>query len=209
MYICPECGEKLSKNATICPCCGRGNKDYHNNKYDFILIVIGLILFSVGFITTVSFAYENIELTYTGANYSFTYKKSSWFSSKKSIEENDRSDVLLLNNNDQIYIQFDKEMIDLGFDTEVDSSREDLYNMLYDELLAYDNKEYSNISSNFKQIGDKYYLDLNYTTSDIKARMYILCYKTRIMSFYIVHGNNDYKEAETKLLEIFKTLEIK
>ena len=27
MYICPECGEKLNKDATICPCCGRGNKN--------------------------------------------------------------------------------------------------------------------------------------------------------------------------------------
>ena len=64
MYICPECGEKLDKNATICPCCGRGNRDNHNNKYDFILIVFGLIILSIGIITTVSFAYSEKETKY-------------------------------------------------------------------------------------------------------------------------------------------------
>ena len=45
MYICPECGEKLNKDATICPCCGRGNKNNINDKYSFKIIVIGIIIF--------------------------------------------------------------------------------------------------------------------------------------------------------------------
>ena len=208
MYICPECGEKLNQNATICPCCGRGNREARNNKYDFILIIIGLIIFSIGTIVIVSSSYEKKEMIYYGENYSFTYKKGDWAKTEKVKPIDENSDILLFNNNDDIYIQFDKKMTDLGFDVDVDSSRSDLYNALYKELITYSRGEYSNLSSTFNKVDEKYYLNLNYQYKDTKAKMYILCYKTKVMVFYIIHNGKNFQKVEDKLLDIFKNIKI-
>ena len=209
MYICPECGEKLDKNATICPCCGRGNRDNHNNKYDFILIVFGLIILSIGIITTVSFAYSGKETKYDGVNYSFIYKNNYWLSSKEVKSLDDSKDILVFNDDSNIYIQFDKEMIDIGYDVDIDSSRDDLYNFLYKGLINYSSKEYSGVSPKFNRIEDKYYITSNYYKNNISAKMYIVCYHTKMMSFYIVHNGKNYQQVEEKILDIIKTIEIK
>ena len=208
MYICPECGEKLNKDATICPCCGRGNKNNINDKYSFKIIVIGIIIFSIGLIMAVSLSYEKKEMTYYGVNYSFTYKKGSWSPTKKLKPIDENSDILILNNEDDIYIQFDKEMIDLGFDVDVDSSRNDLYKLFYKELITYNKGEYSNLSSKFNKIDEKYYLNIDYKKNNIKAKMYILCYRTKVMTFYIIHSGKNYQKAEEKLFDIFKNLKL-
>ncbi len=211
MYICPECGEKLDKNATICPCCGRGNKNNYNCKYDIILIVVGFIMLTIGIINTVSSVYETRKTTYEGTNYSFVYKNKDWIKSKKYKSTNDDVDVLVYNTSEQeevSYIQFNKEMTDVGFDVDIDSSREDLYQALYKEMVFSGYNEFSNVSSSFKQIDDKYYIEANYNKYDVKGKMYIVCLKTKILSFYLV-GDHLNSKSEEALLDIIKTIEIK
>lgn len=217
MYACNKCGATVNNPNEACPNCGivctsgvvNINEDTRKFPINIFVVIIAVlaILFSVAFMQS---GLSTAMVSFEAVNFSLEYDNVKW-----SAYDLDEEYFALVDNIDtNTFIQMPYEAIDWNIKLDNDENLYALYVSYVSVLSSVKEKNFTNVSSNFRKLEDTnyYYLtaDFNsYTDYTSKGKLYVVAtHDGKALSILIYLGNKDFSEIEDSVLDVIKSIEM-